>query len=649
MARRLVILTSLCLAALASGCLWGEPPPRGRPHGPSAPDDGSPLFPEKPTDVGAAIREHYTKFEYRIPMRDGVKLFTVAYVPKDTSRTYPILMERTPYSVGPYGIDNYRQWGFPTSYVREGFIFVMQDVRGQLMSEGTFVDVRPHAGPGGIDESTDAYDTVDFLVKNVPENNGRVGVSGISYPGFYAAQAAVNAHPAVKAVSPQAPVTEWFYGDDFHHNGAFFLAPAFGFYASFGKVRKKLTTKQEWGFDYGGADPYDFFLALGTVKNANPKYLENKIPFWNELLSHPNRDAWWKARDPRPYYVTKGPAVMTVGGFFDAQDCYGALETYRAFEKQSPGAQNALVMGPWRHGGWSHGPGDHHGDVTFGQATAQVYRDEIELPFFLQHLKGRGTGLGGFDAIIFETGTNVWQKYASWPPPGAKTASLRLQGKGLLGTGAGPGGDEGFDTYVSDPAHPVPYRAKTSADIDEDYMSEDQRFASRRTDVLTYASTPLGADVSLQGPLEATLFASTTGSDADFVVKLIDVYPESAGTEVLSGIGSNGGTQQLVRAEVMRARFRESFEHPVPFEPGRPAKVHFTLPDIAHTFRTGHRLMVQVQSSWFPLVDRNPQTFVPNIEEADEKDFRTATHRVYRTPEMPSTITVTLARGVLPP
>ncbi|MDB4934428.1 MAG: Glutaryl-7-ACA acylase [Labilithrix sp.] len=606
-----------------------------------------------------AIREHYTKYEYRIPMRDGAKLFTVAYVPKDASHTYPIMLQRTPYSVAPYGIDNYpdaknarnlRKLAPSTAFIREGYIFVHQDVRGRQMSEGTFVDVRPHATTkGGIDESTDAWDTIDWIVKNVPQNNGRVGSWGISYPGFYAAQTAVDAHPALKAVSPQAPVTDWFMGDDFHHNGAFFLADSFDFYASFGKVRPKPTKKSTWGFDHDVADVYDYFLALGPLANAHAKYVESGIadgiPFWNEMMSHPTRDDWWKARDPRPFYKNVKPAVMTVGGWFDAEDCFGALETYRAFEKQSPGAENVLVMGPWSHGGWARNDGDRHGDITFGQKASLHYREQIELPFFRRHLKGdgkgEGKGQGAIDAFVFETGTNVWQTYSAWPPRDAKKVTLHFHAGGKLGAGAPAAREdgEGFDAYVSDPARPVPYRAKTSASIESDYMTDDQRFATRRPDVLTYSTGELDADVAFAGPLEAKLWVSTTGTDADFVVKLVDGYPQDH--------AELGGYQQLVRAEIMRGKFRNSFEKPEPFEPGKPVLVHFTLPDVGHTFRTGHRIIVQVQSSWFPLVDRNPQTFT-DIYKATEADFHIATHRVFRTPDKASSLEVTIARGTLP-
>ncbi|MBS2015633.1 MAG: CocE/NonD family hydrolase [Deltaproteobacteria bacterium] len=623
-----------------------------------------------------AIREHYTKHEYRIPMRDGVKLFTVAYVPKDASRTYPIMLQRTPYSVQPYGVDNYpsdrngrglRRFAPSAGFVKEGFIFVHQDVRGRLMSEGTFVDIRPHASSrvppsadphvskkGEIDESTDAYDTIDWLVKNVPQNNGRVGAWGISYPGFYAAQTAIDAHPALKAVSPQAPVTDWFVGDDFHHNGAFFLGDAFGFLSNFGKARPKPTKKSSWGNEYDITDAYDFFLAMGPLANANTSYLEGKIAFWNDMMAHGTRDEWWRARDPRPWYKNVKPAVLTVGGWFDSEDCFGALETYRAFERQSPGAENMLVMGPWRHGGWSRSDGDRHGDITFGQKTSVTYRESIELPFFRRHLKGNGKEASKEalpEAYIFETGINQWHHYDAWPPRQAKKVVVHLQANGRLGTTAPPppaGEDPGFDAWVSDPMKPVPYRDKPGPEIDGDYMSGDQRFAARRPDVVVFQTGELDGDVSMIGALEARLWVSTSGTDSDFVVKLVDVYPSDYADPDPNPTNVHmGGYQQLVRAEIMRGKFRNSLERPEPFEPNKPTLVRFSLPDIAHTFRTGHRIMVQVQSSWFPVADRNPQTFV-DIYSAKAADFKIATQRIFHTADKPSSLEVMITAGTLP-
>jgi hypothetical protein len=650
-----------CLSSLACHAAQPAATADARKAAP-APDDAPLVRGELKDDaeVAVAIREHYTKYEHRIAMRDGVRLFTSVYVPKDRSRKYPIMMGRTPYSISPYGVDNYpstkNPWAFrrfapSPHFVRDGYIFVHQDVRGRLMSEGTFVDVRPIAtAKGEIDESTDAYDTIDWLVKNVPANNGRVGVWGISYPGFYAAQAAVNAHPALKAVSPQAPVTDWFQGDDFHHNGALFLADSFGFTSNFGKPRPKLTKKMSWDADHAeGADVYDFFLRMGPLSNANAKYLNGDIAFWNDIMAHGTKDDFWKARDPRPHYKDVKPAVMTVGGWFDSEDLWGSLETYRAFERQSRGAENSLVMGPWRHGGWGRGDGDRLGDVTFGQKTSLYFRENIELPFFQRHLKGKG-GAAPPEASVFETGTNAWQRYAAWPPPDAKPTVLWFHAQGRLSTAAVSAQEDeaGADAYVSDPAKPVPYRGKASAEIDAEYMTDDQRFAARRPDVLVYSTGDLDGDVTLAGPLDAGLWVSTTGTDADFVVKLVDVYPNDAhDPEPNPGGAKMAGYQQLVRAEVMRGKFRASFEKPEPFKPGEPAVVRFSIPDVCHTFRAGHRVMIQVQSTWFPLVDRNPQTFV-DIYKATEADFKVATHKVHRTKDKPSGVRVMLQRGAIP-
>lgn len=665
------VLSSLLLSAAGSaGCAPAAAAASRRPPAaaaaiavPAVPavSDG-PLIPGELKDeaeVVRAIYEHYVKYEYRITMRDGVHLHTVAYVPKDRARTYPILLLRTPYGSGPYGIDNYPEDKVHRglrSYLREGYIIVRQDVRGRYMSEGAFVDVRPRAKKGGTDEATDAWDTIDWLVKNVPANNGRVGVWGISYPGFYAAQAAIDAHPALKAVSPQAPVTDWFIGDDFHHNGAFFLAPAFDFYASFGKPRPKPVKKVTWGFDYDAGDAYDFFLGLGALANADERHFHGEIAFWKDVMAHGNRDEFWRARDPRPFYKNVKPAVLTVGGLFDAEDCWGALATYRAFAGQSPGNEVSLVMGPWAHGGWARGDGDRLGDVSFGGKTSHFYQEKIEFPFFQRHLKGApapgttGGSAGQAGAWVFETGINMWQRYPAWPPPGAKAQTLYFHAAGGL-SARPPGAAEdglGGDSYPSDPAKPVPYRDRPALHIEADYMVGDQRFAARRPDVLVYQTPPLAEDVTLAGPVEANLLVTVTGTDADFVVKLIDVYPpDVAEPEPHSGRPRLAGYQQLVRGDVMRGKFRNSFEHPEPFAPGQVTPVRFALPDTSHTFRSGHRIMVQVQSSWFPLVDRNPQTFM-DIYHAKDSDFHTATHRVLRTVEHPSGVKVTVLRGQLP-
>jgi putative CocE/NonD family hydrolase len=479
-------------------------------------------------------------------------------------------------------------------------------------------------------------------VKNVPNNNGRVGIWGISYPGFYAAQAAIDAHPALLAVSPQAPVTDWFLGDDFHHNGAFCLADAFSFYANFGKARPKPVPTMSWDFDYDYADAYDFYLRMGPLKNANSKYMEGKIAFWQDLLAHPNRDAWWQARDPRPHYKDIAPAVLVTGGWYDAEDLWGSLQTYQAMNRQSPRGRVSLVMGPWSHGGWARTDGDVLGDVSFDQKSSVAYREGIELSFFESHLKGDGKP-GIPEAWIFETGTNQWLTFAQWPP---KTTEQTLWfGAGSLSVNKG---SPGADAFISDPKKPVPALGVPGEELDHSYMTADQRFASRRPDVVVYDSAVVDADVTLAGPLTARVWLKTTGQDADVVVKLVDVWPENTNDPTPNPKGLRfGGYQQLGRAEVMRGRFRNSFARPEAFVPGAPALVSFTLPDVLHTFRPGHRIQVQVQSSWFPLIDRNPQTFVdPAV--ADDVDFVAATHTILRDAAHPSGLVVGVLRGVLP-
>ncbi len=592
---------------------------------------------------GFNVRERYTKFEYQIPMRDGVKLFTSVYVPKDSSQKYPILMQRTPYSVGPYGPDAYGGGMGPTrKYAEEGFIFVNQDVRGRYMSEGEFLDVRPHnphkVSPHDVDESTDTYDTIDWLIKNIPNNNGNVGIWGISYPGFYASAGAIDSHPALKAASPQAPVSNWFIGDDFHHNGAFFLTDAIFFYNGFGRPRPKPSTSYPRGADMSTDDTYKFLSEMGPLPNANEKYMHNEVAFWNDLMAHPNYDEFWKARNILANLKNIKSAVLTVGGLFDAEDLWGALHTYEAIEKQNPGIKNTLVMGPWSHGGWM-GPGSSLGNIGFGSNTSDYFHNEIQFPFFNYYLKGKGTA-DIPEALIFNTGVNTWRKFEIWPPKNAKTTSFYLQASQALSTDVPKTSVPPADTYVSDPANPVPFTTRPVPRHPNEYMIEDQRFVSSRADVLSYQTASLPADLTVAGYIDADLFVSTTGTDADFVVKVIDVYPDDAPDE---GSNKMAGNQMLVRAEVMRGRFRTGFEKPVPFKPGVVSRVKWELPAICHTFRKGHRLMIQVQSSWFPLVDRNPQKFL-NIYKAVDSDFQKATIGIYHTPRYASKITV----GVLP-
>jgi putative CocE/NonD family hydrolase len=582
-------------------------------------------------------RAHYTKYDFRIPMRDGVKLFTSIYVPKDRSQAYPFLIDRTPYSVAPYGIDNYRPvLGQSEAFEKEAFIFVYQDVRGRYLSEGVFIDVPVHnpklSGPASnsrdTDESTDTYDTIDWLVKNVPGNNGKAGIIGISYDGFFAAFGMINAHPALKAASPQAPMGDVGNGDDAFHNGAFYLAANFGFYSSF-KPRgiEPQRSTEHVPFDFGTPDLYDFYLKMGPLAGSNTKYLKNENPYWNDLLEHPDYDAFWSARALAPHMHAVTPAALFVGGWFDAEDLSGPLKLFRAVEASGPKAPNTLVMGPWRHGGWSRGDGDKLGNLNFSSKTAEFCRDQIELPFFIHHLKG-GKAFDAPKAWVFQTGTNQWERYAAWPPKSATARKLYLSESGRLSFDPSPT-PSSFDEYVSDPGKPVPVIGFAGEGMPGDYMTADQRFASERPDVLVYQSAPLDRDVTLAGPVSPFLRVSTTGTDSDFVVKLIDVYPSDYPDPQPNPTGIRmGGFQQLVRGEPFRGKFRKSMSTPEPFTPGQPDSIAFTMPDVCHTFRAGHRIMVQVQSSWFPLTDRNPQTFT-DIPKAQPADFRKATNRVY--------------------
>jgi putative CocE/NonD family hydrolase len=579
------------------------------------------------------LKANYAKSEHMIAMRDGVKLFAAAYSPKDTAQKYPILLIRTPYSCAPYGPAAYKETIGPSPlFAKEGYIIIYQDVRGAWMSEGAYVNMRPQNAhknkPADIDESSDTYDTIDWLVKNIPNNNGRVGMWGISYPGFYAAVGTIDAHPALKAASPQAPIADWFIGDDFHHNGTLFLPHAFNFFASFGRPRPKPTpTSNDQRFNHGTPDGYKFFLEMGPLANADKKYFHGDIAYWNEMMEHPNYDAYWQARNTLPHLKNIKPAVMTVGGWFDAEDLFGALNTYKSVEKQSPGAYNILVMGPWYHGGWSRSDGDALGDVRFGSKTGEFYRENIELPFFNFYLKDKGA-LKLPEAYVFETGSNKWKTYEQWPPANARTQNLYLDANGKLSFTA-PSDSNSFDEYVSDPARPVPFINNINIGMTREYMVDDQRFAARRPDVLVYQTDPLTEDITVAGPLTASLFVSTSGSDSDFVVKLIDVYPDDAPDNQPNPSGMKmGGYQMLVRGEPMRARFRNSFEKPEAMPPNKVEKIEYSMPDVNHAFMKGHRVMVQIQSSWFPLVDRNPQKFV-NIYTAKESDFQKATQHVY--------------------
>jgi putative CocE/NonD family hydrolase len=577
----------------------------------------------------ANTRDNYVKKEFRITMRDGVRLFTSVYLPKDTTQLYPILLQRTPYSVAPYGESDYkRRLGPNPLFATEKYIYVYQDVRGRHMSEGQFHEMTPaidnKKDNSQVDESSDTYDTVDWLLKNIHNNNGKVGIYGISYPGFYATASLPNAHPAIKAVSPQAPVTDEFDGDDVNHRGAFFLMDNFSFENFFDAPRSG-PRQQDPPVDSTLRinDVYDFYLKTGALHNFNDLYFHNKAKIWNEYLQHSTKDEYWQARNIRPHLKDVKPATLLVGGWFDAEDMFGALNTYKAIEQQNPNNQNRLVMGPWTHGAWEAGRWDHFAGYDFGQDLNTKFQ-QLEFDFFNYYLKGKGNFDAG-EATIFVTGSNEWKTFNAWPPKELnqqtwwlnKDHQLLLQKSNI----------EGKDDYVSDPSNPVPYIDKRSDDRLNEYMAADQRFASGRSDVLYYESDVLSDDITLLGPLTAKLYVSISGTDADFVVKLIDVSPDGF------------QPQQLVRAEVLRGKFRNSFEKPEPFVPNQPTQVNLQLNDVAHTFLKGHKIMIQIQSSWFPLVDRNPQQFM-NIPTAQDSDFKKETITVLHDAQHPSTIEV---------
>ena len=607
-----------------------------------------------------SVREHYTKYAYRIPMRDGVRLYTVVYAPKDSSKTYPFLMDRTPYSVGVragdelhYGVDFYpASLGPSHEFETAGYIFVRQDVRGRFMSEGTWQEMTPHHNPArtkgqGV-ESEDMHDTVDWLLKHVANNNGKVGINGISYGGFYTSASIIDSHPAIKAASPQAPIADLFMNDDAYHGGAFMLAANFDFYSAFTEEKNPtpLPKKREQ-FDYGTGDGYAFFLSHLTMSNIVATLGPKQQAFLVPTIEHARYDDFWKSRNILPHLKNIKAAVLTVGGWYDAEDLQGTLRTYQAIKRQNTGIYNGLVMGPWVHGGWARHDGAALGNVKFDAKTSEQYRKTMLFPFFEQHLKG-ASNQDAAQVYAFETGSNVWRQYPTWPPQQAQPRELYFGAGGTL-TWQQPGAASGpaYDEYVSDPNKPVPYIAYPATGVPQEYMVSDQRFASTRPDVLTYRSAVLEEDVTFVGPVMPKLFVSTTGTDADWVVKLIDVYPqdypESAGRERGRDVPPPGvsmaGYEQLVRGDPLRGKFRNSFETPTPFTPGKMETVNYSMSDVNHTFRRGHRIMVQVQSSWFPLVDLNPQTFV-DIPHAKAEDFQKATQRVFRAPGMASGVAV---------
>lgn len=642
------------------------------------------------------VRENYTKREVEIPMRDGVKLFTSIYIPKSTAKAAPFLMMRTPYSCRPYGADAMNpRLGPEGEFTKEGYIFVYQDVRGRYMSGGNFqwmTPFIPNKKPGQVDESTDTADTIDWLLKNVSNNNGRVGVYGTSFPGHYAAQCLIDPHPALKAASPQAPMVDNWLGDDMHHNGAFFLPHAMNFIAGFGKVRSGPT--QEYGprvFEHGTPDGYRFFLEMGPIKNALTKYNMNQIPLWKEWVSNGDYTEYWQKQNVSQHLKKADKvAVLTVGGFFDAEDLYGPLDMYKAIERNSPKNNSKLIMGPWYHGSWNGGPGDSLHDIKWNTKTGEDFRDKYQRPWFRHHLWQDAPEPKISDVTVFDAGADTWRTFDQWPPKVVFSCDMEFQTGGKMGLPLIPVANKkvpytvqysfkptvqaplpellpakltyassasepiiqapaGINTpispfnnmtfkkrqggmfveWVSDPAKPVPGSAAMSTGMPRQYMLEDQRFVWGRPDVISFETTPLASDNILTGPLKATLYVSTTGTDADFIVKLIDVFPNDAPNNSPRGPEIQmKGYQMMVRGEPMRAKYRNSWSKPSALTPNKVEKVEFVLPDICHTFKKGHKIMVQIQSSWFPIVDRNPQTFC-DIFNADESAFKKATHRLY--------------------
>ncbi|MFA5818587.1 MAG: CocE/NonD family hydrolase [Bacteroidales bacterium] len=591
------------------------------------------------------IVNNYIKMERQITMRDGIKLFTSIYVPKDNSDYHPILIERTPYSCAPYGEDKWKDYwnSYQKAYLKEGYIMVIQDVRGRWMSEGDFVNVRPFNPDKrtnkDIDEASDTYDAIDWLIKNIPHNNRKVGVFGISYPGFYSTMAAACNHPALVAVSPQAPVTNWFIGDDFHHNGAFFIMDGFSFYSplgsGFGLPHPHPTSVPPNTIDFPIHDNYKFYLETGPLP-AFSKLMGDSVSFWKDLYAHPNYDAWWKARDARNATKKLQPAMLWVGGLFDAEDNWGAWNSYKAAEKNNPGKEfNKLIMGPWYHVQWANSDGTHLGNIGFGSNTSIWYQQNMEIPFFNYFLKGIGDVSKIAEANIFLTGANEWRQFDQWPPAAKEDKVLYFQEDGKLNW-TRPKSVTSFSEYLSDPSKPVPYTEDVHFVRTREYMTDDQRFAERRPDVLAFKTDILPEDITVTGVVTPDLLTAISSTDADFVVKLIDVFPDSLSYNSVNiysdkdplSIYPMGGYEMLVHGEVLRGRYRKSLEKPEPFVPDKIENVKFNIGDVAHTFKKGHRIMVQIQSSWFPLVDLNPQKFV-NIYEAGQKDFQKAAIRIY--------------------
>ena len=593
-----------------------------------------------PHNGDALLFGEFAKRDVMIPMRDGVRLHTEIYSPRKRTEPLPFLFVRTPYGTGDDALGNSRQLATYAETLADGYIFVIQDIRGRFSSEGKFVMLRPprdHADAKAVDESTDAWDTVAWLLKNVPGNNGRVGMTGISYPGWLTEMAALEPHPAVRAVSEQASIADMFLGDDFHHNGAFRLSYGFEYSAMLE------SSKKNYDFSFDMEDTYNWYLALGPLSNANARYFHGKIPTWNDFIAHPNYDGFWKRQSLATYVGAPKVPNLNVAGWWDQEDFYGPVEIFELQEKNDSNHWNFLVAGPWNHGGWAHGDGRTLGPVDFGSDTGQYFRKQIQAPWFAYWLKDKGQ-LPLTKARTFQTGTNRWISYDHWPPSDSVTREVYFRENGALSFEApASNADDGFDSYVSDPANPVPYRQRPILPTYQGpgwttWLLEDQSFLAQRSDVVAWKSEPLAEPLAVAGDIVARLYAATSGTDSDWIVKLIDAYPDDNPSD-----RSMAGHELIIADEVFRGRFRASYEKPEPVAPGEIAAYRIDLHTNNHVFLRGHRLMVQVQSTWFPLIDRNPQTFVPNIFLARAEDYRPATQRVYRNRQHPSHIELPIA------
>jgi putative CocE/NonD family hydrolase len=585
-------------------------------------------------------------------MRDGKLLWTTIYSPVDQSEKWPILMQRTPYSCRPYGEGFPGSLGPETSFVDENYIYVYQDVRGRYMSEGDFNWMNPYIPnkkPGQVDESTDTYDTIEWLIKNVKNNNGRVGIYGTSYPGHYAAQALIDPHPALKAASPQAPMDDNWLGDDMHHNGATFWPHAMNFMAGFGVPRpgnQPVTQYPPRAFNHTNPDGYQAFLEIGSTGDSLKKLGMDKIPMWKLWLEHPNYDEYWQKQQVSQHLkkVNQIP-VLVVGGWFDAEDLQGPLRIYRRIQEFNKNNRTHLVMGPWYHGSWNGGAGDTLWDQRWPTKSGEIYRTEIQKPFFDYYLKDKGSVENLAKVTMFDTGTGTFSKFSDWPPKTKSSLILQLSQAGLIMQNSAGGVLRPFPShtisYISDPAKPVPASQTISTGMPREYLLEDQRFAAKRPDVVALETPALSEDITLAGPIKVHLKVATSGKDADYVVKVIDVFPYNYSTSSPRDPNVKmGGYQMLLRGEPMRARFRNSWSKPEPMKPGQPTNVDFEMPDIFHTFKKGHKIMIQIQSSWFPIIDRNPQSWVDNINFAKPKDYISAKQTLYCGDKDGSAITI---------